>query len=94
MEHEERADELERDADDAEEVKDRLGQDIEDTRSDWEGKKSSTGAPGATDPESAGPHHIDEEDPASEEPKGEEREAERKEAREIDAELEDDSECD
>jgi hypothetical protein len=84
MEHEERADQLEREADRVEEVKDRLGEDIEESRSDWEGKKSSESAPGAADPESTGPHHIDEEDPASGEPKGEERDAEREETIEAD----------
>jgi hypothetical protein len=84
MEHEERADELEQDADRIEEPKELLGEDIEEARSDWEGKKSSTSAPGAADPESAGPHHIDEEDPATGEPKGEEREAEREETIEAD----------
>ena len=80
MEHHERADELEREADLIEQPKDDLGQDIEDARSDWEAKQSDQSVPGATSEESSGPHHIDAEDPATGERKGEEREAERREA--------------
>lgn len=79
MEHHERADELEKEADHIQQASDQLGEDIEDTRSDWEAKQSDQSIPGATTEESSGPHHIDAEDPATGERKGEEREAERRE---------------
>lgn len=80
MEHHERADELEKEADRIQEPSEQLKQDIEDVRSDWEAKQSDQSVPGAVDDESAGPHQIDAEDPATGERKGEEREAERQEA--------------
>lgn len=66
MEHHERADELEREADSAGEASERLEQEVEDARSDWEAKKSDQQTPGAADPEGTGPHHLEgEEDPAT-----------------------------
>jgi hypothetical protein len=53
--YEERADELEKEADVLEDRSERVEGKIEETREDWESKKSSNQAPGATDPESAAP---------------------------------------
>ena len=50
--------------------------------------------PGAAEPEAAGPHHLDAEDPATGERKGEERDAERDEVLRRDAEREMSSEQD
>ncbi|HZC13923.1 MAG TPA: hypothetical protein VE270_07875 [Thermoleophilaceae bacterium] len=47
MEHEERARELERDADQMEEHSEKLGERINDTRSDWEAKEQDPSVPGA-----------------------------------------------
>lgn len=88
MEYEERADELEREADGLEEASGGLKDDIEEAGSDWEARKSDTSVPGAADPEAAGAHHLDAEDPASGERKGDEREEERDEALRTDAERE------
>jgi hypothetical protein len=46
-EHEERADELERELDDMEERSERLEDDTSDAREDWERKKDDPGVPGA-----------------------------------------------
>lgn len=43
------ADELERDAERLEERSDKLAGEIEDTRRDWESKKSDPGVPGAVE---------------------------------------------
>lgn len=51
MEHNERADELEREAEDAGEASDRLKQDIEEAESDWAARKSDSSVPGATEPD-------------------------------------------
>lgn len=89
MEHRERADELEREADRLEHESEELGESAERARSDWESKKSDpTKAPGAADPEDAGPHHIESEDPASGEAYGERRRQEIDEAAEADSEEE------
>lgn len=48
-EHEERADELERELDDMEKQGDRLDGEIADTRSDWERKQADGSVPGAVD---------------------------------------------
>ena len=46
-------------------------------RSDWDARKSDPSkAPGAADPEGAGPHNIDAEDPATGENYGEQRQQE------------------
>jgi predicted nucleic acid-binding Zn-ribbon protein len=50
-EYEERADELEHEAEDMEERSDRLEDEIGDAREDWEHKKTDPGVPGATDDE-------------------------------------------
>jgi predicted nucleic acid-binding Zn-ribbon protein len=50
-EHEERADELEREADDIEERGERLEDEIGTAREDWDRKKADPGVPGATDDE-------------------------------------------
>jgi hypothetical protein len=88
MEHTERSEELQHEADGLEEQSDRLGSEIEETGSDWEAKKSDTAVPGAASEEAAGPHNIDAEDPATGERKGEEREAERDDVLREDAEQE------
>jgi len=53
-EHHERADELEREAEDMQERADRLEDEIGDVREDWERKKGDSRVPGAVgDPEKA-----------------------------------------
>jgi predicted nucleic acid-binding Zn-ribbon protein len=47
-EHEERADELERELEDMEERNERLEDEVSDAREDWESKKSDSSVPGAT----------------------------------------------
>jgi hypothetical protein len=47
MEHDERADELEREADKLEEHSEEVGKRIEDTRSEWKSKQQDQGVPGA-----------------------------------------------
>jgi hypothetical protein len=46
-EHDKIADGYEEDADRMEELTDRLGQDAEEARSDWDGKKKTESVPGA-----------------------------------------------
>jgi hypothetical protein len=46
-EHEGHADRLERELDDMERQSERLGDDIEETRKDWERKKEDSSVPGA-----------------------------------------------
>jgi hypothetical protein len=53
--HEEKAKELEREADFLEKGGKRVDGLIQDTREDWDSKKSSNQAPGAADPEDAAP---------------------------------------
>jgi len=89
MEHHERADELDRETDDAAERSERLEREIEETRSNWEAKKSDPSAPGATEPEASGAHQLESEDPVSGEAKGDERQAEVEDAARTDAERED-----
>ena len=60
--YEKRADELEREADGLERERDRVDGVIDDAREDWEGKKSSTTAPGAMDEASAAPGGLGEEE--------------------------------
>ena len=53
-EHDRQADRLERELDDMQEQSDRLGQEIEHTRDDWERKKRDSNVPGAAgDPDRA-----------------------------------------
>lgn len=49
MEHDERADQLERELGDMERQSERLGEDIEGAREDWEHKKRDPSVPGATE---------------------------------------------
>jgi hypothetical protein len=66
MEYEdERASELEREAERLEHESERVEEKIDETRDEWEAKKSDSQAPGAADAESAGPHNIDAEDAES-----------------------------
>jgi hypothetical protein len=46
-EHDEKAQELEREAEDLEEQSDRVGEHIDDTRRDWESKEQDPSVPGA-----------------------------------------------
>ena len=92
MDHHDRADELEREAEAAGEASEKLEQDLEEARSDWEAKKSDQSTPGAVDAEAAGPHHLKGEDPATGDEKSEERQAEVEDAAQSEAEAEDDSE--
>ncbi|MEA2368736.1 MAG: hypothetical protein QOG41_1932 [Thermoleophilaceae bacterium] len=94
MEHQDRADELEREADGAAEASERLEEDVEEARSDWEARKSDQSTPGAADPEATGPHHLEGDDPAAGESKRDERQAEVEDAAQADAERADDSETD
>ena len=87
MEHHERADELEREADAAQDQSDRLADDIEETRSEWEAKKSDQTTPGAADAEAAGPHQLEGEDPTTGERPGEERQEELEDAAHGEAEA-------
>ena len=93
MEHRERADEVEKEIDRLESESEKLGENAAQARSEWEAAKSEPSkAPGATDPESSGPHNIDAEDPATGERYGERRSEEIEEVRAADAEAaEDDS---
>jgi hypothetical protein len=90
MEHHERADELEREADAAGEVSENLERKIEDARSDWESKKSDQQVPGAVEERGAGPHQLEgEEDPATGDEKAEERQEELEEAAQSEAQSAD-----
>jgi hypothetical protein len=61
--HEEKAQELEREADFLEKGGKRVDDMIQSTREDWDSKKSSSQAPGAADPEEAAPGGLaDDED--------------------------------
>ncbi len=60
--HERQADDLEQDADFLEKGSDSLGDSVKDVKEEWEGKKSGTDAPGATDPEAAAPGGLGEEE--------------------------------
>lgn len=91
MEHHERADELEREADAAGEASKRLEQDLDDTRSDWESKKSDQRIPGAVTEDGAGPHQLEgEKDPATGDEKAEERQEELEDAAQSEAQSADD----
>lgn len=80
QEYDERAGELEREADRLEDESKRLEESIDETRTDWEAKQSASDAPGAVDAESAGPHNIDAEDPATGHKYGEDERTEEFEA--------------
>jgi hypothetical protein len=62
--HEERADELEKDADFLEKGGDRVDALIKDTREEWESKKSSNQTPGAADAADAAPGGLGEDEDA------------------------------
>jgi hypothetical protein len=47
VEHEERAEELEREAEDMEDRSERVGEHIEETRREWEAKEDDPAVPGA-----------------------------------------------
>jgi hypothetical protein len=67
-EHEQRADEVERELDDMQEQAERLEGDIAGTRSDWESKQADGSVPGAVD-------EREPEGPAPEPPEGSEPES-------------------
>ena len=91
MEHHERADELEREAEAAGEASERLEQDLDEARSDWESKKSDQRVPGAVGEDGAGPHQLEgEKDPATGDEKAEERQEELEEAAQSEAKSADD----
>ena len=88
MEYDERADELLKEADKLEHESNRLAERTEQTKTEWEAKKSDpSGAPGAADAEATGPHNLEDEDPATGRNYGEERQAELEDAEEADAEA-------
>ena len=91
MEHDERADEVEADIERLEDESKQLGGEIEQTRSEWEARKSDPSqAPGATDAEAAGPHNIDAEDPATGHSYGQEERTEELESAEAEDEAAED----
>jgi hypothetical protein len=95
MDHNERADELEREAESLARESEKLGESTDKARSEWETKKSDPSkAPGAADPESTGPHHIDAEDPATGERYGEKRQEEIDEVVGADSEDEEEEDAD
>jgi hypothetical protein len=47
VEHDEQAEELEREAEDMEQRSERMGDEIDETRRDWEAKEQDPGVPGA-----------------------------------------------
>ena len=86
MDHNERADELEKEAERLEHDSNKLSESTDQARSDWEARKSDpSGAPGAVDAEGAGPHNIDTEDPATGRKYGERREQEVEDAKASDS---------
>jgi hypothetical protein len=90
MEHHERADELEREADAAGDASERLKEEVEEARSDWESKKSDQRVPGAVGEKGAGPHQLEgETDPATGDEKAEERQAELEDAAQSEAQSAD-----
>ena len=60
--HEEKAQELEREADFLEKGGNRVENMIKETKEEWDSKKSSNQAPGAAGPEDAAPGGLGEED--------------------------------
>ena len=67
-EHDERAQDLERELDEMQERTDRLEEETSDAREDWERKKADAGVPGAVGEPDAGDDapEIDPRDPADE----------------------------
>jgi hypothetical protein len=89
VDHQERADEVEKEIERLEHESKRLGQRTNEVRNEWESAKSEpTKAPGAQGPDSTGPHHIDDPDPATGRKYGEVRKEELEDARAADAEDE------
>jgi hypothetical protein len=68
MEHEERADQLEREADKLQEHSQEVGQRIEDTRSEWESKQQDAKVPGAQMSEREESDQLPEEAPSEQVP--------------------------
>jgi prefoldin subunit 5 len=60
MDHEERADELEREVDKLEQHTEQVGKRIEDTRKEWESKEEDQQVPGAQSEEALHPEEEDE----------------------------------
>ena len=71
MEHDERAEELEREADKLEEHSQEVGQRIEDTRSEWESKQQDPNVPGAQMSEREESDQLPEEGPSEQVPEDE-----------------------
>jgi hypothetical protein len=91
MDHNERADELEKEAERLEHESEKLGESTDQARSDWEARKADpSSAPGAAGPEGSGPHNIDAEDPATGRKYGERRQDEIDDVRAADSDGEDD----
>jgi hypothetical protein len=62
MDHEERADELEREVDKLKQHTEQVGKRIDDTRSDWESKQEDQQVPGAQSEEALHPEEEEEEE--------------------------------
>jgi hypothetical protein len=62
MDHEERADEVEREVDKLQQHTDHVGRRIEDTRKDWESKQEDQQVPGAQSEEALHPDDEEEEE--------------------------------
>ena len=75
MEHEEQGRRLERETQDMEERSDKVGQEIDDARSDWESKQSDSKVPGAQPEETEESDQLPEEGPAEQVPDDAEGEA-------------------
>ena len=87
MDHRERADELDKEVERLEHESKGLGERTDQAKSEWDAAVSDPSkAPGATSPESSGPHNIDAEDPATGEKYGERRQEEIEKVRAYDAE--------
>ena len=71
MEHEERANELEREADRLEQHSEQVGQRIEDARSEWKSKQQDQGVPGAQMSEREESDQLPEEGPSEQVPEDE-----------------------
>jgi hypothetical protein len=59
VEHEEHAEELEREADKLDEHSDEVGEDIDEARREWEAKEDDPGVPGAQPEQSDQPREED-----------------------------------
>jgi hypothetical protein len=62
MDHDERADELEREADKLEQHTEQVGKRIDDTRKEWESKQEDQQVPGAQSEEALHPEEEEEEE--------------------------------